>query len=176
MAPYGIIIIIFGVIALLLISLLFFVNRLTLLKNKIEFTFEPVNSYIEERIELLEKMSTFLSKRFPQETELNKKIDKVHDSLKKIKNASDGITELKNSENVFQQFQKLEELMPNIKKNEEFVSFKEEYQNNQDKISYALEKYNKEVKDYNNYKEKKVVSLLNKVFRFPNYSYYKKEL
>ena len=39
---------------------------------------------------------------------------------------------------------------------------------------YAIEVYNEEVSNYNNYKIKKFVDIIFKIFKFESYNYYKK--
>ena len=60
MDTYKLIVIFFGLITLLALSILFFINRLFLYANYVEKSFEPIHTYINERIELLRKMKKYV--------------------------------------------------------------------------------------------------------------------
>ena len=175
MDTYIIIVIIFGIIALILISLLFFINRLSILSNKIEFAFKPIKTYIEERNDILDKMKEFITNNLEHEEEFLKEIDKAKETLETTRKAIEGIPNLKKTEKVFIKFNKLDEIYPKLKNNKEYKTLTESYNNNQDRINYGINNYDEGVKKYNNYKEKKIVSTLSILFHFPNYIYYKNE-
>ena len=167
METYTIIIISFGVIALLLLILLFFINRLTILKNIIEKSFLPVKTNIEERVNIINDMISFLKEKAKEEETLEKELENTKTSLENIKNAQDGIITIKETKKTFIKFSELNNIYEKLNKDKDFILLKEKYKNNENKINYALESYNKGVKDYNNYKEKKIINLLSNVVHFP---------
>ena len=64
------------------------------------------------------------------------------------------------------------EVYPELKKNQEYNRILDDYVVNQDRISYAMDSYNKGVSDYNQLQENKYMNFFVKVFRFPEYKYY----
>lgn len=174
MEIYTIIVIIFGIIALLALSIIFFINRAFIYKNHIEKSFEPIKEYLSDRIEIAKKMNTFIKNKLEHEKSLNKKLEKTIDKLNSITNAEDGIPILKETEEITNTFIHLEEIYKKLKDNKEYNQIKKEYQDNIDRINYAKDKYNDSVTNYNNYKEKKLLVIINKVLKFPEFTYYKK--
>ena len=61
-----------------------------------------------------------------------------------------------------------------LNNNSEFISIRDKFDNNHYKIMYAIEIYNEEVEEYNNYKNKKINNIIAKKFKFEDYNYYKK--
>ena len=173
MEIYTIIVIIFGIIALLALSIIFFINRTYIYKNHIEKSFEPIKEYLNERIEITKKMNTFIKNNLEHEKSLNKKLEKVIDSLNSITSASNGIPILKKTEETTDTFIHLEEIYKKLKDNKEYSQIKKEYQDNIDRINYAKDKYNDSITNYNNYKEKKLLVIINKILKFPEFTYYK---
>ncbi len=174
MDTYVVIVIIFGIIALILLCLLFFINRLSILGKMVEDCFLSVESYIEQRAFIFEDMSSFLSKKLTQEQSLSKKIDSVRKSLLDVHGAIEGIDVLKKSDSVFSKFIHLDSLYDDLKNDKDYLKLKNSYQENQDRINYSIDSYDEGVSIYNKYKEKWLISFLSKVLRFPEYSYYKK--
>ena len=167
MDTYVVIVLIFGVITLVLFILLFFVNRMFLLRNRIEDSFIPIKDYLQERVNILDSMIAFLVKYLKYEEEF--KIEGVEGAL-------DGVVLLKDTEGVLVKFVGLGDIYSKIRKNKEYLSLIEQYQENRDRINYAIDSYNKGVRDYNNYRKLKIISFLDKIFHFPVYIYYKSEL
>lgn len=176
MESYTWIVIIFGILLILFLLPLFFINRLLLQANKIEIRFDPIKTYIEEKKELLDNIALFIKNNIKNEEELIKKIEETTNELKNIKDAKDGIPALKKSEELEINLNKLEEINSKLTENKEYQSLKTKLKENQNRINYAKDSYNEEVTNYNNYKKKKILSILNKLFSFQEYTYYKKEL
>ena len=119
MDSYIIITIIFGIITMCILCLLFFINRLSLLKSEIEKSFIPIKEYIEERTTLLDKISSFISKNLEHEEELIKNIENAKKILKNIKNAEEGIPHLKKTEEIFSKFKNLNKIYKKLINNKE---------------------------------------------------------
>ena len=77
METYVIIVILFGVVILLLLGGLFFVNRLTLLKLDVESCFGTMKEFAIERANIFEEMSSFLEKNYDKEEVFIQKIKKT---------------------------------------------------------------------------------------------------
>ena len=174
MESYTIIVIIFGIIAMMLLSLLFFINKVSLHSKMIENNFEAMKEILNERINILEDMKKWLNHNLEHEDVLSHEIEKNKENLENIKKATDNLEIIKNTE-IEEKFMKLDEIYPKIKKNEEYIDLKNRYITNQENINYAANTYDEGVKNYNNYKETRIVSYLNKILHFPTYNYYNKE-
>lgn len=176
MDTYVVIVLIFGVITLVLFILLFFVNRMFLLRNRIEDSFIPIKDYLQERVNILDSMIAFLVKYLKYEEEFKIEMKNERDLLEGVEGALDGVVLLKDTEGVLVKFVGLGDIYSKIRKNKEYLSLIEQYQENRDRINYAIDSYNKGVRDYNNYRKLKIISFLDKIFHFPVYIYYKSEL
>ena len=174
METYTIIIIIFGIITFLLICLLYFLNQLMIYKNKVEFQFKSINSHMEEVISLLDSFSLWLESNYSEEKDLLKKIHKFCFQFKEEKDVMAKLSFVDEMDKLVKGIYKLEKVYPKILKENEYLSFKEEYENHKSEIMYAIDLFNQGVEDYNRYKKKRIVSMLNAIVHYPDYVLYKK--
>lgn len=169
---YTVIVIIFGFLILIGLALLFFINRLLLLKKEIENCFSNVLIYLEERIELLEKLSDFIQKNLDHEEVLLKEIEKKKIALEQIRHSEDRISAIKATDELFIKLKKLSEVYSYLVRNKEYQELIKEISMNQDRVVYAFQGYDEGVKNYNRYRENPFILRLSKVFRFSDYPYY----
>ena len=172
MEAYIVIVVAFGLVILLVLCLLFFVNRLTLMKLEVENQFSSIKDYAKERASIYEKIVVFLKEKYPKEEVFIKRIEKSIHNLNHIEMASDGIPTLKESHSIFLQYQKLVEFYQELKKDKTYLELKKEYEENVDRIQYASVSYDKGVENYNSYRENGIVSKIGDVLHFPVYDYY----
>ena len=125
-------------------------------------------------INMINELMIWRKNNLEYENEVLKTLTTEQEKLKNISNAKEGIEILKNNNRIEKAFENLEKTYEKINKNKEYLSLKERYIDSQNKINYTLDSYDKEVTTYNNYKEKKIIITLSKIFHFPNYNYYKK--
>ena len=140
---------------------------------QVENKFIPIKEQIEERINILEQFSKYITNNFKYEKDLIKEIQKNKESLIQITKASNGLDNLYISEDLFKKLLTLDETYPKIKNNKDYLELVEKYNETKNKIDYSKEDYNKEVQKYNHYKENKIISTLDKIIHFPNYDDYK---
>ena len=176
METYVVIVILFGVVILLLLGGLFFVNRLTLLKLDVETCFGTMKEFAIERANIFEEMSSFLEKNYDKEEVFIQKIKKNISSLNAIKMAGDGVSILKKTDEIYQQFLKLETIYSRLKKNEEYLGLIKKYEENRDRNQYAALAYDKGVEVYNHYRENTIIDKVSKLLHFPDYDYYDESL
>lgn len=175
MGKFTILIIIFGLITLLFLLVIFLVNNLLLRKRKVDFQFSSIIKYTKERIELLEQISIFIKENLKDETNFLNNINKTNTSLKKITDSSkDSLKEIKNSNKILQKFIALIEIYPILNKNDLYNTLIKDAKINEERIVYAAESYDKEVKIYNDYKQTKINSIISKLFKIKDYEYYNK--
>ena len=174
MDSYSIIVFIFGILILFLLIVLFFVNRLFSYRNRVKRHFDTVLEYLEVRIVLIDEIITFITEHLEHEEHYVKKLKQVKDEIQKLFQDSSSLKEFKKGEKEFLNFNSLEKVYPSLKNRSDYLDLKDEIKLNQDRVVYAMDSYDKGVMDYNNYREKKFVRLVAKIFRFPNYDYYNK--
>ena len=175
MQAYIVIVILFGIITLLVLCLLFFINRVYLHAGNVERYYEPIKDYLEERKNIFKKTNNFISNNLEHEKTLNQKIDRIVNLTITETNPSEVIKVLKKTDELLDIYTKLDKTYPKLKNNKEFNTLKKELEENIDKINYAKDKYNEEVTSYNKFKSSKLIAFLNKFLKFKEFTYYKKE-
>lgn len=174
MAAYTIIIIIFGILILLTLIVLFFINRLLSYKNRVEHSFEAVSDSLRERNSLIDETIKFIQNKLEHEEQFIQKLDDIKIIINQYlegKNKDD-FNKFKKQEKIFLEIIKLEEIYDTLKSDKEYQKLKNNILLNQERMLYALDSYDKGVVDYNNYQENKFISILGKVLRFPKYDCY----
>ena len=174
MESYSVIVLLFGILVLLLLVLLYFVNRIMQYKTRIDNSFLAVKESLDERIKIIEIMIDFLKDNLEHEKSYQKKLKNTKEVILSIKNNREGINLIKKTEKDVLSFVKLENTYKNLVKNKDFLKIREELLNNKERLIYALDSYDKGVIDYNNYKAIKVVYWLSKLCRLPEYDCYNK--
>lgn len=174
MESYSMIVLIFGILSLILLVILYFINRLVQHKNKINKRFLAVKDFLDERVKIVDNMVSFLENNLEHEKSYLKKLGNVKEVILNIKNNKEGIGAIKKTEVDVLSFSKLENTYKNLTKNKEYLKIKEDILANQDKLVYALDSYDKGVINYNNYREKKFIYWLSKLCRIPEYDCYNK--
>lgn len=175
MEKYTILIIIFGILIFMLLALVFFVNRLLLKKEKVDHQFKSVIKYLDDRVNLLDRMNSFVEGNTENEDKYMKDISNASISLSRIENSKEeNLKEIKKSSKLFQKFIKLKEIYPNIDSNKIYQLIVDEIILNEERIEYAIESYDKEAKKYNELKNTKFNSKISKIFKIKDYEYYHK--
>lgn len=174
MESYNIIILVFGLITLLLLVILYFINRILQYKTRIDNSFLNIRKLLDEQIGILDRMINFLKSNLEHEVSLVKKLEKTKELILNIKNDSEGIKNIKRIEKEIILFIKLENAYKKLLKNEEYLSIKMSILNNKDRLNYAFDGYDKGVISYNNYRGNKFIKILSKLCRIPLYDCYNK--
>lgn len=170
-----VLIIIFGLIIFSGLIILFFVNNLLLKREKVEFQFKSVIKYLSDRVDLLDRISSFVEENTKNEEKYITNLNSTSTNLTKIdKINKDNLKEIKTSLKLLQKFTKLTDIYPNLNKNEIYKVLVDKINLNEDRINYSIESYNKEVKIYNELKQTKINSFISKIFKISDYEYYTK--
>ena len=172
MDSYIIIVFIFGILTLGILCLLFFINRLTLFQRKVNNSYQPIFDYFKQRSNLMREMINFIKKNLEHENSYIKKLETAIEVIEKSQNTDGELKKIKKTQEQAFHFLELEKTYSFLTKNEEYLKLKEQVELNEERLVYATENYDKGVQNYNDYKEKKIVSFLGKFLRFPNYDYY----
>ena len=175
MEGYYVLVFIFGILTSVLLVGVFFVNRLFSKKERIDFLFDNVMKYVEERIVLFERMVNFVEENAEKEVKLIKDLYDFNNNLSEmLKNKDYDLKEVKKSERMFDKFASLGKTYNDFNKNEIYKMLVDESKINVDRILYAVESYNEKVLDYNEFKKTRVNSFIAKIFRLKDYEYYDK--
>ena len=174
MKSYTVIVLIFGVICLLMMVMIYFINRILQYKNRIDNSFNAIKDSLEERTLIVEDMINFLATYIEHEKSYQKNLMKDKDLISTIKNNEEGIKLIKKTESDVLKFGELENTYKNLAKNKEYMKIKREILKNNENLMYAIDIYDKGVISYNNYREKKLIYTLSKLCKIPEYSCYNK--
>lgn len=167
------IIIIFGLIVFGLLFILNFVNRLEFYKKKVIQKFESVKSIINERIEIIDKVNMYLKVNCPHEDNLIKELNNLTTSFRNTDDINELLSLINKSRNILKSATTLESTYIILQNKKEYFDFRDMIKDNDAKIEFAASVYNEEVENYNKFRENKYISILSKMFKFPDYNYYK---
>ena len=171
---YTIIVLIFGVICLLMMVMIYFINRLFQYKTRIDNSFIAIKDNLVKRTLIVEDMINFLETNLEHEKSYQKKLIKAKDLVSIIKNNEEGIKLIKKTESDILGFVNLENTYKNLVKIKEYTNIKDEILKNNEQLIYAMDSYDKGVISYNDYRRKKFIYILSKLCKIPEYSCYNK--
>lgn len=171
MDSYAIIVIIFGILTLGVLILLFFINRLNILKSKIISNYKNIYNYLTIRADIIREAIDYIKNNLEHEQHLIKKLENAIETIKNSKNLENNLKEVKKTKDILKKFLELEKTYSFLKKEKRFLELKERALVNEDRIEYSTESYDKGVKNYNDYKEKGLLKIISKLFNFKKYDY-----
>ena len=174
MESYIIIVFIFGIIILILLILLYFVNKILQHKKRLDNSFYAIKEVLNSLEVLLDDILEFLDGNLEHEKSLRKRLSQTKDLIISVKNDKEGINTIHKIESEINNFINLKNTYEKIGKNKEYNRIKEEVLKNKDKLIYASDIYDKGVIDYNIYREKKLIDILSKLLKIPEYDCYNK--
>ena len=171
---YTVIVLIFGLICLLMMVLIYFINRIFQHKTRIDNSFVAVRDLIEYRVLIVKDMITFLEMFLEHEKSYQKRLIQAKELLSTITNNKEGTQLIKKTETDILKFVKLENTYKNITKYKDYSLIKNEILKNNEKLMYAIDSYDKGVISYNNYRKKRLINILSKLCKIPEYDCYNK--
>ena len=169
-----IIILVFGFIILLLLIGLFFINRLISYKKKVENSFAIVNDIFKSNSKLIDEITSWIKNNLEHEEEFIKKLNEAKMIIQDTNLHNINFSQIEKALKIILKFTNLEEIYSFLKKDKQYLKSKKGLLDNQNRFSYAMDGYNKEVECYDNYRNQKFMKILNKLLRFPKYDYYNK--
>lgn len=174
MEGYSVIVLVFGVLSLLILGILYFVNWLWKYKTKIDNSFFAVKEVLNDRAELLEEMIEFVEGNLEHEKSYQKKLAQTRDLIVNIRNNKEGIETIKRTKGEVLSFVELENTYKKLGKNKDYLQIKDEILRNEEKLVYAFDSYDKGVIEYSNYRNNKFIYWLSKLCGIPEYGCYNK--
>lgn len=167
------IIILFGLIIFIALFILSFATRLSFYKNKVIEKFSNVKEKINERVEIISNVCTYLKVNCPHEDNIIRELTNLIDSFKTTTNINELLSLIYKSRKVLEKATNLESTYIILQNKKEYLDFKQSIKDNDGKLEFASSVYNEEVEKYNKFKESKYISILSKVLKYPDYDLYK---
>src|SRR5829696_934366 len=137
--------IILGIVALLLIALVFFYNRLVTLRNRVENAWAQVDVQLRRRYDLIPNLIETVKGYAAHERE-------VFDEIAEARSrglAADSVPDQAQAENQvtrgLRQLLAVAEAYPELRANQNFLALQEELTGTESKIAYARQFYNDQV-------------------------------
>ena len=170
---YIIIIIIFLVLIVLGIIIIGFYNRILFRKKKVEDKLNSIEKNLIERKDIIQRLNTLFSNSSFHEDNLMLELNDLYIKIDEKKDNT--ISLINHTDKLLVKALSLENLYPELTRNQEYISLKEMFKENQSKVMYAIETYDEELAEYNKYRNKPVINIINKLFKFPSYDRYVKD-
>lgn len=149
-------------------------NKLIFNKKKVLDKFRAINDCLNERISIIKEIVTLFENNKFHEDSLIRDLNNISNNIETESVVNNLLDLISSSDIILKKALTLENVYPELIKNNDYKRIVDAFKNNQYKIMYAIEIYNEEVEVYNNYKDKKMINIISKIFRFKNYNYYKK--
>ena len=172
MDAYIIIVIIFSILTMLLLMVLYFVNRLYIYKNRIDHAYEVVDELMDDRLGYVGRFSSFIENELDTENNLVKRLNKLVDEYD---SKNKDIKFVKKTGKYLDELKVLYKVYPKLKDKYLYQTLSKGIDINQERLEYAMDTYDKEVKRYNDYVSNKYISMLKQLLKFPDYDYYKRK-
>lgn len=167
-----VIIIIFAILMVLGIMVISVYNKCIFYRDRVLDKFSAVDKLIDERIKFINDIIKVINDNNLHEEKIVRNLNKY----KKLINEEESINDrllLLDDESIAEAL-KLDSVYKKLVKDKVFNDVKEKYDNNKGKATYAIDIYNKEVFEYNNYKNSKFNNMVFSFFKFMEYNYYDK--
>jgi len=126
-----------------------FYNRVKKSALRVEEAFSGVDTYLEERFDMLTKMASTVKEEARTEVDLQTEVTKVRSKYDIAKTISEKIDAVNNIERLMPLFQATRENYPDTKFNEGFRQMQRGILQIEDKISAARRNYNTSVRQHN---------------------------
>ena len=170
-----VILVIFVILILVGIIGIVFYNKLVFRKKKVIDKFNAVYMSLKERVDIIDSISNIITTNKLHEDNILMELNKMKEVILENSSVNDTLPLINESDDLLKKALSLDSIYDELLKDKIYMNLKDTFKNNQYKIMYSIEIYNEEVEEYNNYKSKGIANVVSKIFRFSDYSYYKKE-
>ena len=130
---------------------------------------------LKERVDIIDSISNIITTNKLHEDNILMELNKMKEAILENSSVNDTLPLINESDDLLKKALSLDSIYDELLKDKIYMNLKDTFKNNQYKIMYSIEIYNEEVEEYNNYKSKGIANIVSKIFRFSDYSYYKKE-
>ena len=171
---FFIILLIFVTITVLGILVINIYNKLTFYKKKVLDKFNDINDCLNETVDIIKEIINIIKDDKFHEDSLVLELNMLMGKIENESSVNNLLLLIDESYQTISKSLNINSIYKELNNNSEFISVRDKFNNNHYKIMYAIEIYNEEVEEYNNYKNKKINSIVAKRFKFEDYNYYKK--
>ena len=130
---------------------------------------------LKERVDIIDSISNIIVANKLHEDNILMELNKMKEVILENSSVNETLPLINESDDLLKKALSLDSIYDELLKDKIYMNLKDTFKNNQYKIMYSIEIYNEEVEEYNNYKSKGIANVISKIFRFSDYSYYKKE-
>ena len=130
---------------------------------------------LKERVDIIDSISNIITTNKLHEDNILMELNKMKEAILENSSVNETLPLINESDDLLKKALSLDSIYDELLKDKIYMNLKDTFKNNQYKIMYSIEIYNEEVEEYNNYKSKGIANVISKIFRFSDYSYYKKE-
>lgn len=170
---YIIIIVIFMFLIVIGIISIGLYNRILFRKKKVDDKLNSIKQMLIERGDIIRRLNTLFSNSSFHEDNIMLELNDLYKIIND--NNSDTIGLISSTNKILVKALSLDNIYPELIKNQEYLSLKESFKDNQYKVLYGLETYNDVVEEYNNYRNKKIINIVSRLFKMPDYDSYVKD-
>ena len=167
--------IVVGIVALLVIILIFIYNRLVRLRNRIEAAWSQIDVQLKRRYDLIPNLVETVRGYAQHERETFEAVTRARQQAQ----AASGVEEQAAAENMLtsalRQLFAVAEAYPDLKANQNFLALQEELTGTEGRIAFSRQFYNEQVLAYDNAREVFPTSMVAGMFNFEPKPYFEAE-
>ncbi len=167
-----VIIILFSIIMILGIMVISIYNKLIFYRDRVLDKFKEVDKLLCNRVSYIDSIIEIINSNKLHEDGIIRDLNKLKSSIDKEIDINARMLLVK--DDIIDTALSLDNVYKKLENDKSFNEVKEEYDNNKGLIDYAIDIYNEEVLDYNNYKDKSINNKIFNWFKFYTYNFYKK--
>src|SRR3989338_11591016 len=168
--------IILGIVAVLILWLIFSYNRLITLRNRAREALSDIDVQLKRRYDLIPNLVEAVKGYMTHERGVLENVTKARSAVMGAKNPADVAEKESMLSDALKSLFAVSENYPDLKASENFLELQREVRDAEDKIQAARRFYNTNVRDYNTAIESFPVNLLAGMFNFEHENLFKIEV
>lgn len=141
--------VILGIIALIVIIVIFYYNRFAVLANRIENSLSQIDVQLKRRADLIPNLIEIVKSYAKHEKSIMEDVTKARKALLGAKDIESKVKADEGLERALKSIFALAENYPNLKANENFLELQRELSATEDKVAYSRQYYNDSILSYN---------------------------
>jgi len=145
----GLLWILIGIIALLVVMIIYYFNRFAVLQNRIENSLAQIDVQLKKRADLVPNLISSVKGYMTHEKGIMTEVTNARKALVSAGNLQSKIKAGDKLQNALRSIFAIAENYPNLKANENFLQLQNELTAIEDKVAYSRQFYNDSILDYN---------------------------
>ena len=138
-----------GIIALLVVIIIYYFNRFAVLQNRIENSLAQIDVQLKKRADLVPNLINSVKGYMKHEKSIMTEVTNARKSLLSAKDLNSKIKAGNELQTALKSIFAIAENYPNLKANENFLQLQNELSAIEDKVAYSRQFYNDSILDYN---------------------------